>query len=52
MKSDEIEAAHSLIGLTRALIQSRETGFGIALSDDDAQVLADAADMLEAYLDS
>jgi hypothetical protein len=51
MNSDQIEAARSLIELTRALIRSRETGFGITLSDDDAQVFADAADTLERYLD-
>ncbi len=51
MNSDHIEAARSLIELTRALIRSRETGFGITLSDDDAQEFSDAADALEAYLD-
>lgn len=52
MNSDQIEAARSLIGLTRALIRSQETGFDIALSDDDAEELSDATDTLEAYLDN
>ena len=51
MNSDQIEAARSLIELTRALIRRSETGFGITLSDDDAQEFSDAADALEAYLD-
>jgi hypothetical protein len=51
MKSDQIEAARSLIDLARALVRNHENGFGMMLSDDDAQELSDRADTLEAYLD-
>jgi hypothetical protein len=51
MNTDQIAAARSLIALTRALIRGSETGFGIALSEDDAQDFSEAADALEAYLD-
>jgi hypothetical protein len=52
MNSDQIEAARSLIELTRALIRSSETGFQIAVSDEDAREFSDAADALEGYLDA
>ena len=52
MHSEQIEAARSLIELARELIQRREDGFGITLSDSDAEDLSDAADTLDAYLDS
>jgi hypothetical protein len=48
MNTDHIAAARSLIALTRALIRRSETGFGIALSDDDAQEFSETADALEA----
>ncbi len=51
MTSNQFEAARSLIELTRTLIRLHDTGFGVTLSDDDVQELADAADTLEAYLD-
>jgi hypothetical protein len=51
MHSDQIEAARSLIEFTRELIQRRENGFGITLSDADAEDLLSAADTLEGYLD-
>ena len=52
MNSDQIEAARLLIDLTRSFVKSQETGWGIPLGEDECEGLAEAADTLEAYLDS